>query len=55
MQQDAVTLRLKVKEYHCLQLKGWDSLLARFEGVSINQNARVIPPFFVLFIEVMEF
>ena len=55
MHQDTVTLRLKVKEYHCLQLWNWACLLARFAGVSINQNARVIPPFFVLFIEVMEF
>ena len=55
MKQDAVTLRLQVKEYLCSKLKGWDSLLARFAGVSINRNARVITPLFVLFKEVMEF
>lgn len=46
MKQDAVTLRLQVKEYLCLKLKGWDSLLARFAGVPINRNARVILPLF---------
>jgi hypothetical protein len=43
MQQDAVTLRLQVKEYHCMKLKGWDCLLAKFAGVLINQKAQLVP------------
>ena len=48
-------LKNTINQYHCLKLRNWACLLARFAGVSINQSARVIPPLFVRFKEVIEF